>query len=63
MTAGPRSIRSIRPQLTRREWRAINEALAFRLAGECDEDVDTGALATAQRKVWARLNPLERGTR
>lgn len=44
-------------RLTRREWRAISEAIGFRLASEMEDDVDSWALATAQTKVWARLPP------
>lgn len=43
-------------RLTKREWEAVNAALAFTLAGEA-EDEDRDAMASAQQKVWQRLSP------
>jgi hypothetical protein len=41
-------------RLTQRELRAIDEALAFRLAGEI-EDGDPGVYASAQEKIRSRI--------
>lgn len=42
-------------RLTRREWEAVNAALARVLADDNDDDVDVQAMASAQRKVWERI--------
>lgn len=39
------------PKLTKREWKAVWEAIAFRIAGETDETVDTEALRSVEDKL------------
>lgn len=39
------------PKLTKREWKAVWEAIAFRIAGETDDTVDTEALRSAEDKL------------
>lgn len=42
-------------RINRREWRAIAEAISFRLAGEYDEgDIDAAALESAHEKASER---------
>jgi hypothetical protein len=42
-------------RLTKREWRAVQEAVAARLAGEMDgEEDDPEALQSAQQKLYDR---------
>lgn len=39
------------PKLTKREWKAVWEAIVFRIAGETDDTVDTEALRSVEDKL------------